>query len=92
MAASTASGSKCDCSTAVDDMPSPMPRCASPQAWNSGAAMTTVSRARIGTVDSNGVSPSAPPLPVRAAPLGRPVVPDVRITIRPARRVGTSGR
>ena len=29
-------------------MPRPMPRCDSPQAWNSGAAMTTVSRARIG--------------------------------------------
>ena len=38
-----------------------------PQAWNSGAAITTVSRARIGTVDSSGVSPSAPP-PPDAAP------------------------
>ena len=79
-AASVASGSNRDCSTAVDDKPRPTPRWARPQAWNSGAAMTTVSRARIGIVSSSGVSASTPPDVDRAAPFGRPVVPDVRMT------------
>ena len=69
-------------------MPSPTPRWTRPHAWNSGAAMTTVSRARIGTVSSSGVSESTPLTLPRAAPFGRPVVPDVRITWRPTWRVG----
>ena len=79
------------CTTAVDDIASPTPRCASPQAWNSGAAITTVSRARIGTTSSSGVSESTPLALPRVAPFGRPVVPDVRITWRPTWRVGGSG-
>ena len=72
-------------------MPSPTPMCTRPQAWNSGAAMTTVPRARIGTTSSSGVNePRLPALP-RAAPFGRPVVPDVRITWRPMCRVGGNG-
>ena len=91
MAASVASGSNCACTTAVDDIPSPTPRWTRPHAWNSGAAMTTVSRARIGTTSSSGVNESTPLALPRAAPFGRPVVPDVRITWRPTWRDGVSG-
>ena len=73
-----------------------MPRWASPQAWNSGAATTTVSRARTGIVDRIDPNESAPPADDRAAPLGRPVVPDVRMTVRPGRlvigRIATADR
>ena len=90
-AASVASGSNRSRSTAVDDIPRATPMLERPQAWNSGAAMTTVSRARIGTVSSSGVSVSMPRTAPRDAPFGRPVVPEVRMTWRPTWRVGLSG-
>ena len=60
IAASVASGSNRRWMTAVDDVASAIVRWASPQAWNSGAATSTVSRARNGT-SSNPLADAAEP-------------------------------
>ena len=58
-----------------------------PQAWNIGAATTTVSSARHGIRSSIAERPGAAP-PECLAPLGVPVVPEVsRMTLPCGRRV-----
>ncbi|MGY2702946.1 hypothetical protein ACVW2K_002530 [Nocardioides sp. HB32] len=50
--------------------------------WNSGAAMCVRQPYFSGIRDSSETAASIP-ASLRGAPLGVPVVPDVRITIRP---------
>ena len=88
-AASVASASKRRCSTAVPPSSWPRARWPKPQEWNSGAAITLTSPDRIGSTDSSA-SPGAISARCLQAntPLGVPVVPEVRIIVRP----GRSGR
>src|SRR5207253_10534801 len=70
-----------------DESTSPRRNCASPQAWNSGTAISVVSRERSGMRERVPTIGSALRGWARDAPLGVPVVPDVRIVIR----LGASG-
>ena len=62
---------------------SPSTRCANPQEWNSGAAMSVRPRARSGITASSAAAGSIVAGWWRRAPRGVPVVPLVRMTIRP---------
>ena len=59
----------------------PSARWAKPHVWNSGAAMWVRQPYRSGSRDSIDTAASMP-ASLRGAPLGVPVVPEVRITIR----------
>ena len=61
-----------------------------PQAWNIGAAITTVRSACHGIRSSIATSVPTSPPPGRRAPFGVPVVPEVSSTIRPW-RAGRAG-
>jgi hypothetical protein len=63
----------------------------SPCAWNSGAGIRHTEPASIGTTLRNQASGSRPEARAIRAPLGAPVVPDVRITMRPSSGGGSSG-
>ena len=54
-----------------------------PHEWNSGAAITVTSPWRYGIRSSIDTAGPAPVCWARGAPLGVPVVPEVRITVRP---------
>ncbi len=56
-----------------------------------GAAITVVSRARSGIFESIAASGSIESGCLRLAPLGVPVVPEVRITTRPCSAGGSNG-
>ena len=58
---------------------------AKPQEWNSGAAMNVVCARFSGILDSSDTAGSSDCGCAAAAPFGVPVVPEVRITARPAR-------
>ena len=65
----------------------PQDQMENPHPWKSGDGTTTASRGRSG-IRAKSPAPltlNLEPVP-RAAPFGRPVVPDVRITMRPPRR------
>ena len=81
------SGSKRRVSTIV--VPSSMlsARWANPHVWNSGAAMCIRWPARSGTRSRMATAASIP-ASLRGAPLGVPVVPEVRITTRLCRAGG----
>ena len=81
---SVASSSNLRLSTIVDDRPMPSVKCAKPQAWNSGAAIIVFSRAFSGILSSSAATGSSDLGWLREAPLGVPVVPEVRITALPA--------
>ena len=81
MAASAASGSNLRRSTSVWPSSSDSIMCAKPHVWNSGAAMCTVQPWRSGIRDSSEIAASMP-ASLRGAPLGVPVVPEVRMMIR----------
>ena len=59
----------------------PMVKCAKPHAWNSGAAIIVTSLACSGIFDSSAAAGSSDVGDWREAPLGVPVVPEVRITV-----------
>ena len=82
------SGSNLRRSTMVEPSSIASARWAKPQVWNSGAAMCVRQPWRRGILLSRETAASTP-ASLRGAPLGVPVVPDVRITIRPC-RVGAS--
>ena len=82
--ARVASGSNLRRSTIVQAMVAAMTICPKPHAWKVGAATTTVSSPCHGIRSSIAASSSGPP-PLRVAPLGVPVVPEVRSTTRPGR-------
>ncbi len=58
-------------------------KCAKPHEWNIGAAIIVVSRACSGIFENSAAAGSSESGWLRAAPLGVPVVPEVRITTRP---------
>ncbi len=60
---------------------------AKPHEWNSGAPMIQFSRARSGMRLKSAAAGLSPPGCLRAAPFGVPVVPEVRMIVRP----GSSG-
>ena len=84
---SASTGSKVRRSTTVEPSSIASARCAKPQVWNSGAAMWVRHPARSGIRDSSDTAASMP-ASLRGAPLGAPVVPEVRITIRAWRAGG----
>ena len=61
-----------------------------PQEWNSGAAITVRPRARIGIASSTASAGAIELGWLRCAPFGVPVVPLVRITVRPGAGGGSS--
>ena len=63
----------------------------SPCAWNSGAGTMQTEPALIGTRFRNHASGSRFSARRTCAPFGAPVVPDVRITVRPSSGGGSSG-
>ena len=86
---SVAAGSKRGATTVVAQRVMPNIRWDMPQAWNSGAATTCVSRGRRGMRSSTAATAgSAPAEAPRVAPFGRPVVPLVRMITRPWWRTG----
>src|ERR1035437_181047 len=82
-ALSVASGSNLRCSTSVEDSGSPSVKVAKTHEWNIGAAIIVVCRARSGIFENSAAAGSIESGCLRAAPLGVPVVPEVRITTRP---------
>ena len=64
-------------------------KCAKPHEWNSGAAMWVVCSACSGIFERKETAGSSDSALPREAPLGVPVVPEVRITARPSRSEGT---
>ena len=80
---SVASGSNLRLSTIVEASEIPRLQCAKPQEWNSGAAITVVSRARSGIRSSSAAIGSIDFGWERLAPFGVPVVPEVRIVALP---------
>jgi hypothetical protein len=85
-----ASGSNRRRITSVEDSASPSVKCAKPQEWNIGAAIIVRSRAWSGMTDSSAATGSRFFGCERAAPLGVPVVPEVRIVARPRAAGGTT--
>ena len=85
--ASVASGSKRRRSTIVEPSGRLRTKCAIPHEWNRGAAITVVPRARSGIASRIAAAGASDPGWLRCAPFGVPVVPLVRITVRP----GSSG-
>ena len=83
------SGSNLRCSTTVEPSSIASARWAKPHVWKSGAAMWVRQPWRSGIRDSMETAASMP-ASLRGAPLGVPVVPLVRITIRACRRGGSS--
>ena len=71
------------CSTTVEVSGSATVKWAKPQEWNRGAAIIVVSRARSGIFENSAATGSIESGCRRAAPFGVPVVPEVRITVRP---------
>ena len=82
-----AAGSKERRNTTVEPSSIASARCAKPHVWKRGAAMWVRHLARSGIRESNATAASMP-ASLRGAPLGEPVVPDVRITIRACRSGG----
>ena len=76
------SGSNLRRSTILDSSSIASAMWANPQVWNSGAAMWHVHPRRSGILDSSATASSTPAL-LRGAPFGVPVVPEVRMMIRP---------
>ena len=68
----------------------PRVKCAKPHEWNIGAAIIVVSRARNGIFENSAAAGSSVSGWLRLAPLGVPVVPDVRMTTRPFSAGGTT--
>ena len=81
------SGSNFRRSTTVDPSSMASARWAKPQVWNSGAAMWQRQPWRSGIRDSSETAASIP-ASLRGAPLGVPVVPEVRMTILECRSGG----
>ena len=77
------SGSNLRRSTTVEASGSARVKCAKPHEWNMGAAIMVVSRARRGILEKSAATGSIESGCLRAAPLGVPVVPDVRMTTLP---------
>jgi hypothetical protein len=92
MSASTRSGSNRLRRTIVEFNASARFAPIRPKPWKSGAAITVVSLAMTGRLASSAAPSIAFALPWRTAPLGRPVVPEVRTMIRPGFAGGSSGR
>jgi hypothetical protein len=90
MSASVASGSKRRRSTIVEPSGRLSTKCAMPQEWKSGAAITVRPRARIGIASSTASAGAIELGWLRCAPFGVPVVPLVRITVRPGAGGGSS--
>ena len=84
---SAVAGSKERRSTTVEPSSIASARCAKPQVWKSGAAMCVRHPARSGIRESSETAASMP-ASLRGAPLGVPVVPEVRITMRAWRSGG----
>ena len=80
---SVASGSNLRRRTSVEDSAMPSVKCTKPQEWNRGAAIIVVSRALSGILDSSAAAGSSVSGWAREAPFGVPVVPEVRIVVRP---------
>ena len=89
VAASVCSGSKRRRSTSVEPNRIPSTKCAKPQAWNSGAAIIVTSPSCSGIFESSAAAGSTEVGDWRVAPFGVPVVPEVRITVRPGSPGGT---
>ena len=89
-AASVPSGSNLRRRTSVEESTSPSVKCAKPQEWNIGAAIIVCSRALSGMRISSAAAGSSVSGWLREAPLGVPVVPEVRITTRPFSAGGTT--
>jgi hypothetical protein len=77
-------------STIVEERPMPSVKCAKPQAWNSGAAIIVFSRAFSGMRESSAATGSSDFGWLREAPLGVPVVPEVRMIALPGSSGGTT--
>ena len=77
------SGSNLRRRTTVDDRARPSVQCRKPHEWNSGAATCVVSRVRSGILSKRIAAGSSESGSLRDAPFGAPVVPDVRMTVRP---------
>jgi hypothetical protein len=91
IALSVSSGSKRRRSTSVEASGSPSVKCANPHEWNIGAATIVASRAFNGIFENSAAAGSSESGCLRAAPLGVPVVPEVRITTRPFSAGGVRG-
>ena len=89
--ASERSGSKCRSSTIVSPSNKLVVALANPHAWKHGAAMTIFSCARYGSRSSNAIAAPGCGAPATSAPLGGPVVPDVKMMIRPSRAGRSNG-
>src|SRR3954469_26081462 len=76
--------------TTVEPRPRPMLQCRKPHEWNIGAATWVISLALSGIFDSSVDTGSSDAGWERDAPLGEPVVPEVRITTRPFSSGGTT--
>ena len=68
----------------------PRMKCAKPQEWNIGAAISVRSRARSGIASSSAAAGSSDSGWRRLAPFGVPVVPLVRMTTRPRAGAATT--
>jgi hypothetical protein len=79
---SVLSGSKTRVRIVVEDRTRPRTRFVNPHPWKSGAATTCVSRTWNGIRLTIPATPVVAPAPARAAPRGRPVVPEVRMIMR----------
>ncbi len=80
---SVCSGSNRRVRTSVDASGVERNMWAKPQAWKSGAAIIVVPSAWSGIRDSSPAAGASDPGLERFAPFGGPVVPEVRITVRP---------
>ena len=83
------SGSNVRRSTTVEPSSIDSARCAKPQVWNSGAA-TWVRQPYFSGIRESSETAASIPASLRGAPFGVPVVPDVRITMRPCRPAGST--
>jgi hypothetical protein len=80
---SVASGSNLRLSTTVEASAMPSVKCTKPQEWNIGAAIIVRSRALSGIMASSAAAGSSERGCEREAPLGVPVVPEVRMIALP---------
>ena len=80
---SVASGSNLRLRTSVDERLMPSVKCTKPQEWNIGAAIIVFSRAFSGIIASRAAAGSSDRGCEREAPLGVPVVPEVRMIALP---------
>ena len=78
-------GSNFGSRTSVVESVRPRLKCARPQEWNIGAAMSVRCRARRGIMSRSAAAGSSDDGWWRPAPFGVPVVPLVRMTTRPGR-------